>query len=114
MTRVYMARTTKYAKHPNGILHFEDKVEDIQLSYQSLHAVDAEHHRALFHDWASPIWTGLEIRLVRNRFKCDCKMFCLTGWHCCHVLECIHLVSGVDFSMMLKRLPARRTSGHPK
>ncbi|OWY92702.1 LOW QUALITY PROTEIN: hypothetical protein PHMEG_00038183, partial [Phytophthora megakarya] len=59
--KVAKARTTKYAKHPNIILHFEDKVEHIQLSYQSLHAVDAEHHRALFHDWASPIWTDLEL-----------------------------------------------------
>ncbi|OWY96201.1 hypothetical protein PHMEG_00033592 [Phytophthora megakarya] len=59
--KVAKARTTKYAKHPHEIFHFEDKVGDIQLSYQSLHAVDAEHHRALFHDWASPIWTDLEI-----------------------------------------------------
>ncbi|OWZ13316.1 Crinkler (CRN), partial [Phytophthora megakarya] len=49
-----------------------------------------------------------------NRFKCDCKMFYQTGWLCCHELACIHLVCGVDFSMMLKSLPARRTSGHEK
>ncbi|OWY95740.1 hypothetical protein PHMEG_00034177 [Phytophthora megakarya] len=54
-------RTTKYAKFLNGILHVEDKVEDIQLSYKFLHAVDVEHHRVLFHDWASPIWTDLEV-----------------------------------------------------
>ncbi|OWZ19311.1 hypothetical protein PHMEG_0006460 [Phytophthora megakarya] len=27
-----------------------------------------------------------KIRLIRNRFKCDCKMFYQTGWLCCHVL----------------------------
>ncbi|OWY98366.1 hypothetical protein PHMEG_00030885 [Phytophthora megakarya] len=51
---------------------------------------------------------------VRNRFKCDCKMFYQTGWLCCHVLACIHLICGVDFSIMLKGLPARRTSGRPR
>ncbi|OWZ22812.1 hypothetical protein PHMEG_0002432 [Phytophthora megakarya] len=73
------ARTTKYAKSINGILDVEDKVEDIQLSYQSLHAVDVEHHRALFHNWASFSYLdgfgGNMIRLVCNRFKCDYKMF---------------------------------------
>ncbi|OWZ05737.1 hypothetical protein PHMEG_00022112 [Phytophthora megakarya] len=48
--KVTKALTTKYTKSVNGILHVEDKFEDIQLSYQSLRAVDVEHHRALFHD----------------------------------------------------------------
>ncbi|OWY95148.1 hypothetical protein PHMEG_00034925 [Phytophthora megakarya] len=49
--KVTKVRTTKYAKSLKGILHVEGK---------SLLAVDVEHHKAIFRDWTSPIWTDLE------------------------------------------------------
>ncbi|OWY99989.1 hypothetical protein PHMEG_00028917 [Phytophthora megakarya] len=59
--KVTKARTTKYAMSIDRIFHVDDKVEDIQLSWQSLHAVDVDHHRALSHDWVSPVWVDMEV-----------------------------------------------------
>ncbi|OWZ01999.1 hypothetical protein PHMEG_00026521, partial [Phytophthora megakarya] len=92
--KVTKARTTKYAKSLNGILHVEDKVEDIQLLYQSLHVTAVEHHRALFQDWGSSIWTDLEL--------------------CYHVLVCIHLVCGVRLFNDAEKFTSKKTSGRPR
>ncbi|EGZ28771.1 hypothetical protein PHYSODRAFT_466886, partial [Phytophthora sojae] len=94
-------------------LYGQKVVNSIQLSYQS-HAVDILSRTPIEHDWASPMWTIEEIRALRSKFKCDCKEFYQTGWLCGHVMACLKLVDGLDFSLMLRGLLMRRPSGRPR
>ncbi|KAE9012577.1 hypothetical protein PR002_g14765 [Phytophthora rubi] len=55
--KVTHARTSLYAKSLEGGLKKDEVVNNIQLAYQSLHAVDILTRESIEHDWASPIWT---------------------------------------------------------
>ncbi|EGZ30780.1 hypothetical protein PHYSODRAFT_470265 [Phytophthora sojae] len=112
--KVTHTRTSRYAKSFEGVLKKDEVVNSIQLSYQSLHAVDIVSRTPIEHDWASPMWTIEEIRAQRSKFKCDCKEFYQTGWLCGHVMACLKLVDGLDFSLMLRGLLMRRPTGRPR
>ncbi|KAE9015272.1 hypothetical protein PR003_g15821 [Phytophthora rubi] len=59
--KVTHARTSLYAKSLEGVLKKDEVVNNIQLAYQSLHAVDILTRESIEHDWASPIWTIEEV-----------------------------------------------------
>jgi len=112
--KVTANRTNTYKRSLRGVLRRNEKVENIQLRYQSLHVVKVTKRVPFDHDWSKPSWSLEEIETILKKFKCDCKAFYQTGWLCAHVLACLHLVDDLDLEVMLRGLPARKPPGRPR
>ncbi|EEY53330.1 uncharacterized protein PITG_06974 [Phytophthora infestans T30-4] len=107
-------RTKTYKASLRGKLKQNEKVENTQQRFLSFHVVEILERIPLEHDWDNPSWSTNEIKMIRPKFKCDCKQFYQIGWLCTRGLACLHLVDALDLQVMLRNLPARKPPGRPR
>ncbi|EGZ24112.1 hypothetical protein PHYSODRAFT_480397, partial [Phytophthora sojae] len=73
--KVNAHRVKTYKASLDGTLKKDEKVENIQLRYLSLHTVEVLDRVTFDHAWDNPSWNLDGIEVIRSKFKCDCKAF---------------------------------------
>ncbi|KAE9271906.1 hypothetical protein PF001_g28171 [Phytophthora fragariae] len=113
-TRVDEDRATAFKASLRGTLDKPDIVENILPRYLSLHLVRVEARLPFTHSWDSPNWSESEVLRIRQKYRCDCKAFYVSGWLCPHILAILSILDGFSLNILSKSIPARKPPGRPR
>jgi len=51
---------------------------------------------------------------IRQKYRCDCKAFYVSGWLCSHILATLKIRDNFNLAVLVKSIPARKPPGRPR